>query len=47
VPKSQGVPLDVLAGERAIGKSIRQKSHIRLRGSEPAAALKAFGLDQA
>jgi hypothetical protein len=45
VPASQGVPLDVLAVERPIGKSIRQKSHIRLSVAEAAKAMEAFGLE--
>ena len=43
---SDGVPLDLLSGERVIGKSIRQKSHVRLSPDEAAKALAAFGLEQ-
>jgi hypothetical protein len=43
-PASQGIPLDILAGERPIGKSIRQRSHIRLSDDEAAKALEAFGV---
>lgn len=41
-PVSEGVPLDVLASERPIGKSIRQRSHIRLSDVEAEKALQAF-----
>jgi hypothetical protein len=44
-PVSEGLSLDLLNGEREIGKSIRQKSHIKLRDGEAAEALKAFGVD--
>jgi hypothetical protein len=37
--------VDVLAVERPIGKSIRQKSHIRLSVAEAAKAMEAFGLE--
>ncbi len=42
VPISQGVDLHGLSTERELGKSIRQKSHVRLSEAEAAAALAAF-----
>jgi hypothetical protein len=45
VPISQGVDLNGLSSERELGKSIRQKSHVRLSPAEAAAALAAFGDD--
>ncbi len=42
---SQGLPLDMLNSEREIGKSIRQKSHIRLSVGEAQRALDAFGVE--
>ena len=42
---SQGLPLDMLNSEREIGKSIRQKSHIRLSDEEAQRALEAFGVE--
>lgn len=42
VPISQGVDLNGLSTERELGKSIRQKSHVRLSESEAANALGAF-----
>jgi EVE domain len=44
-PVSEGVSLELLNGEREIGKSIRQKSHIKLRNGEATEALKAFEVD--
>lgn len=46
-PVSQGIPLELLSGEREIGKSIRQKSHIRLSEGEASKALEALGLNGA
>jgi hypothetical protein len=43
-PISDGIPLETLNDEREIGKSIRQKSHIRLTEAEASRALAAFGL---
>ena len=43
-PVSSGVSLDGLSGERQLGKSIRQKSHVRLHESEAQAALHALGV---
>jgi hypothetical protein len=45
VIKPGGLPLELLADERPISKSIRQKSHIRLSAIEASKALAAFGLD--
>jgi hypothetical protein len=42
-PISEGVALDSLSDERQLGKSIRQKSHVRLSEAEAAAALRALG----
>jgi len=42
---SEGEPLDSLSDERQIGKSIRQKSHIRLSDTESARALALFGVE--
>jgi hypothetical protein len=39
---SDGVPLDSLSAERALGKSIRQKSHVRLSEDEAERAIAAF-----
>ncbi len=44
-PVSEGVPLDSINDERQLGKSIRQKSHVRLSESEASAALSALGVD--
>ena len=46
-PLSKGIPLNALSTERPIGKSIRQKSHVRLSKGESAAATDAFGLRRA
>lgn len=43
-PVSKGVSLELLNGEREIGKSIRQKSHVRLSDVEAEKALQAFGI---
>lgn len=45
VPTSEGLPLDLLSDERPIGKSIRQKSHVKLSEGEAAKALEEFGLE--
>jgi hypothetical protein len=45
-PISEGVPLDTLSDERQLGKSIRQKSHVRLRDGEAARALSALGVTE-
>jgi hypothetical protein len=42
VPISKGVDLNGLSSERELGKSIRQKSHVRLSETEAAATLAAF-----
>lgn len=42
VPVSRGVDLNGLSSERELGKSIRQKSHVRLSDAEAAAVLAAF-----
>jgi hypothetical protein len=44
VPVSQGHPLKALNGDRELGKSIRQKSHVRLHEDEAARALELFDL---
>ena len=44
VPVAEGIALDTLSEERAIGKSIRQTSQARLSEAEAAQALEAFGL---
>jgi hypothetical protein len=43
-PISEGIALDSLSDERELGKSIRQKSHIRLSDAEARAALEALGV---
>jgi hypothetical protein len=47
VPVSEGFALNLLDVERKIGKSIRQKSHIRLSDAEADIALDAFELGDA
>lgn len=44
VPVTEGIELASLSNEREIGKSIRQKSHVRLSDAEAANALKSFGI---
>jgi hypothetical protein len=44
-PLSEGASLEVLDDERPIGKSIRQKSHIKLSRGEAAKALDALGVE--
>lgn len=44
-PVSEGIALDSLSDEREIGKSIRQKSYVRLSDAEARTALDAFGID--
>jgi hypothetical protein len=41
-PVSEGTPLDLLSDERELGKSIRQKSHVRLSPAEASKALAEF-----
>jgi hypothetical protein len=44
LPVSQGVDLNSVASDRELGKSIRQKSHVRLKDTEAESALSALGV---